>query len=105
MESIILYIPSSVKIRNEIFDGFGKKELMQSMAGSFFGVISAGLVWLISHNIAFTVVAVLTGIFGSVMMCTKDQYNQSVVDQIGNMIRYAREQQIYPYRALNEWAE
>jgi hypothetical protein len=37
------------------------------------------------------------------MMCTKDQNNQSVVDQVGNMIRFARSQQIYPYRALSEW--
>ena len=50
-----------------------------------------------------TVVAVLSGIFGSVMMCTKDQNNQSVVDQIRNMIRFARSQQIYPYRMMDEW--
>ena len=71
-----LYIPSGVKAENELFNG---------------------------NNVAFTVVAVLTGIFGSVMMCTKDQNNQSVVDQVGNMIRFARSQQIYPYRALSEW--
>lgn len=102
-EGIMLYIPSGVKTRNEIFDGFGKRELLQSIAGSFFGGMIAVVIWIASHNIAFTVVAVLTGIFGSVMMCTRDQYNQSVVDQIGNMIRFAREQQIYPYRALDEW--
>lgn len=58
-----------------------------------------------SRNVAFTVVMVLTAIFGSVMMCTKDQNNQSVVDQIGNMIRFAKSQQVYPYRALSEWGE
>lgn len=104
-EGIMLYIPSGVKTGNEIFDGFGKRELLQSLAGSLFGGLIAGVIWLASHHIAFTVVAVLSGIFGSVMMCTKDQYNQSVVDQIGNMIRFAREQQIYPYRALDEWQE
>ena len=36
-------------------------------------------------------------------MCTKDQNNQSVVDQIGNMIRFHRSQQIYPYRMIDEW--
>lgn len=104
-EGIMLYIPSGVKTRNEIFDGFGKRELLQSIVGSLFGGITAVVIWLVSHNIAFTVVAVLTGIFGSVMMCTRDQYNQSVVDQIGNMVRFAREQQIYPYRALDEWRD
>ena len=81
-----LYIPSGVKAENELFNG-----------------AVAAVIWLCSNNVAFTVVAVLTGIFGSVMMCTKDQNNQSVVDQVGNMIRFARSQQIYPYRALSEW--
>lgn len=76
---------------------------MQSVAGSLFGGAVAAAIWLFSGNVAFTVVAALTGIFGSVMMCTRDQNNQSVVDQIGNMVRFARNQQIYPYRALSEW--
>lgn len=70
-----------------------------------FGGALAAVIWLFSRNVAFTVVMVLTAIFGSVMMCTKDQNNQSVVDQIGNMIRFAKSQQIYPYRALSEWGE
>ena len=89
-----LYIPSGVKAENELFNGFGRRELLQSIAGSLFGGAVAAVIWLCSNNVAFTVVAVLTGIFGSVMMCTKDQNNQSVVDQVGNMIRFARSQQI-----------
>lgn len=100
-----LYIPVGVKAENELFNGFGRRELLQSMAGSLLGAGIAFLLWLCTQNVAFTVVAVLTGIFGSVMMCTKDMNNQSVVDQIGNMIRFARNQQIYPYRALKEWGE
>ena len=65
----------------------------------------AALLWLVSGNVALTVVAALVGIFGSVMMCTKDQNSQSVVDQIGNMVRFGHSQQIYPYRMLDEWGE
>lgn len=36
-------------------------------------------------------------------LCQTKENNQSVVDQVGNMIRFARSQQIYPYRALSEW--
>ena len=82
MNEINLYIPTGVKAENELFNGFGKRELVQS---------------------TMTVVAVLSGIFGSVMMCTKDQNNQSVVDQIGNMVRFWRSQQIFPYRMIDEW--
>ena len=100
---INLYIPTGVKATNELFNGFGKRELLQSVIGSLFGGAIAALLWLIAGNVALTVVAVLTGIFGSVMMCTKDQNNQSVVDQIRNMIRFYHSQQIYPYRMLDEW--
>lgn len=104
MESEInLYIPTGVKAENELFNGFGRRELLQSMIGSMFGGAIAALLWLIAGNVALTVVAVLTGIIGSVMMCTKDQNNQSVVDQIRDMIRFRRSQQIYPYRMQEEW--
>ena len=76
---------------------------MQSVIGSLFGGAVAVLLWLIAGNVALTIVAVLSGIFGSVMMCTKDQNNQSVVDQIRDMIRFWRNQQIYPYRMRDEW--
>ena len=102
-EEISLYIPTGVKAQNELFNGFGKQELMQSIAGSIGGGIISALIWLVSRNVSFTVVGVLAGIFGSVMMCTKDQNNQSVVDQIGNMARFGRSQQIYPYRSRDEW--
>lgn len=103
MNEINLYIPTGVKAENELFNGFGRRELLQSAIGSLFGGTVAALLWLIAGNVALTVVAVLSGIFGSVMMCTKDQNNQSVVDQIGNMVRFWRSQQIYPYRMMDEW--
>lgn len=103
MNDINLYIPTGVKAENELFNGFGRRELLQSVIASLFGSAVAALLWLAAGNVALTVVAVLSGIFGSVMMCTKDQNNQSVVDQIGNMIRFWRSQQIYPYRMMDEW--
>jgi hypothetical protein len=50
-----------------------------------------------------TVVLALTGIFGSVMMTTKDQSNLSVVDQVQNLVRFLSGQKIYPYRYGDEW--
>jgi len=92
-----------VKVESEFFDGFGRRELIQSIVGSLFGGAVAVLIWMITANVAMTIVCILTGIFGSVMMCTKDQTNQSVVDQLGNLVRFWREQQIYPYRLCDEW--
>ena len=98
-----LYIPMGVKTENELFNGFGKRELLQSTIGGLIGGACACILYLITQNVAMTVVCVLTGVFGSVMMTTRDLNNQSVVDQIGNMIRFNRSQQIYPYRYLDEW--
>lgn len=103
MNDFRLYIPTGVKVENELFNGFGKRELMQSTAGALSGCALAAFLWLLAGNVALTVVAALSGIFGSVMMCTKDQDNQSVVDQIGNMVRFLSRQQTYPYRMMDEW--
>lgn len=98
-----LYIPTGVRAGKELFDGFGKREMLQSAAGSLVGGAVAALLWLVVGSVALTVVTLLSGIFGSVLMCTCDQNNQSVVDQVGSLIRFQRSQQIYPYRMMDEW--
>lgn len=103
MEDEKLYIPMGVKAEVEIFPGFGKKQLWQSVVGSLcMGFVSA-FVWLLSQSVTFTVIGVLSGIVGSVMMTTKDQTNLSVVDQLQNMVRFAKSQKFYPYCYGDEW--
>ena len=63
----------------------------------------AALAWLFTGNVTTTVILALAGIFGSVMMTTKDQSNLSVVDQVQNLVRFLRGQKIYPYRYGDEW--
>ena len=58
---------------------------------------------LFTANVTTTVVLALAGIFGSVMMTTKDQSNLSVVDQVQNLVRFLSGQKIYPYRYGDEW--
>ena len=96
-EDLKLYIPLGVKPEAELFTGFGKKQLFQSIVGSLVMGGIAALAWLFTGNVA------LAGIFGSVMMTTKDQSNLSVVDQVQNLIRFLRGQKIYPYRYGDEW--
>ena len=100
-EDLKLYIPLGVKA--ELFTGFGKKQLFQALIGSLVMGGAAALVWLFTANVTTTVVLALTGIFGSVMMTTKDQSNLSVVDQVQNLVRFLSGQKIYPYRYGDEW--
>jgi hypothetical protein len=50
-------------------------------------------------------VFILVGIAGSVMCITKDKNNQSVYDQLKNMISFARNQQKYEYKYMKEWGD
>lgn len=102
-EDLKLYIPLDVKPEAELFTGFGKKQLFQALIGSLVMGGAAALVWLFTANVTTTVVLALTGIFGSVMMTTKDQSNLSVVDQVQNLVRFLSGQKIYPYRYGDEW--
>ena len=98
-----LYIPLGGKPDAELFTGFVKKQLFQSIVGSLVMGGIAALAWLFTGNVTTTVILALAGIFGSVMMTTKDQSNLSVVDQVQNLIRFLRGQKIYPYRYGDEW--
>ena len=102
-ENNTLYIPMGVKTDNEYFSGFGKKELIQAVIGTLCGGIISMIIMLISNNVAYTMIGILTSIAGSVMMVTKDQYNMSVVTQVANLIRFSRSQKIYPIVYGREW--
>ena len=102
-ENNTLYIPMGVKTENEFFNGFGKKELLQAAVGAVFSIIVSLFIYLASQNIAYTMIGVLSGIAGSVMMTTKDQYNMSVVSQVANLARFSRSQKVYPYTYGKEW--
>ncbi len=103
MEKDTLYIPMGVKTEPELFSGFGKKEFGRAFIGSVICCVIALLIWIFTANVAMTMIMVLTGIFGSVIMTTRDSNNLSVVDQLINMMSFARSQKIYPYRYKDEW--
>ena len=102
-EDLKLYIPLGVKPETELVTGFGKKQLFQSIVGSLVMGGIAALAWFFTENVTTTVILALAGIFGSVMMTTKDQSNLSVVDQVQNLIRFLRGQKTYPYCYGDEW--
>lgn len=65
-EDLKLYIPLGVKPEAELFTGFGKKQLFQSIVGSLVMGGIAALAWLFTGNVTTTVILALAGIFGSV---------------------------------------
>lgn len=98
-----LYIPQGLKTRVEIFDGFGKEELVKTILVTLVAGGIDALLFLIFRNVVTSVVFMLISISGSVMMLTKDKTNVSVVDQVGFMVKFARSQKVYKYKYLEEW--
>ncbi len=93
-----LYIPSGLKLRSEIFNGFGKEELGKTIiAGIGFGIIDL-IIYTLTKNSVFAVVFILTTFSGTILMLTKDHYNISVVDQVGFLLEYAFKQKNYMYK-------
>ena len=98
-----LYIPMGLKEKNELWDGFGKSEAIKALIfNAVTGAIDI-LIYITTKNLIFSVVFILVSVGGSIMMLTKDTTNLSVVDQINNMIRYAKSQKYYPYKYRDEW--
>lgn len=100
-----LYIPMGVKPEAEFFPDFGKKQIVQAAVGSLGAGAAAFVIWLLSGSVTATVITVLAGIAGSVMMTAKDQSNLSVIDQLQNMIRFRKGQKYYLYRYDDEWTK
>lgn len=102
-EKETLYIPQGLKVKPEIFEGFGKEELVKSITSiACFGFIDT-IAYMIFKNTAVSVVFFLTAIAGTIMMLTKDRTNSSVVDQVWFMIRFAKSQKIYKYKTMQKW--
>ncbi len=105
MEGNKLYIPNNVKTKSEIFEGFGKHEIIQTLISTTAIISIAFLIFAVNHNTTFLIVFILTGIAGSVMCTTKDKNNQSVYDQLKNMVNFERTQQKYEYKYMKEWGD
>ncbi len=96
-KEIMLYIPIGVKMEQEFFTGFGKKELIRSIIIMGISFIISFLIYLFNTSQSVLVVSILSSVFGSIMLCVKDTQNQSVLDYIINIINFYKEQQVYNY--------
>lgn len=98
-----LYIPLGLKEKYEIWNGFGRDELIKALIiNAALGVLNI-LSYFVFRNIANNIVFFMVSVAGSIMMLTKDTTNLSVVDQIQNMIDFSRSQKQYCYEYLDEY--
>ena len=96
-KEIMLYIPMGVKLEQEFFNGFGKKELVRSIITMSVCFVVSFIIYLFNMTQSILIVGLLSSVFGSIMLCVKDSQNQSVLDYIFNVVNFYKEQQIYEY--------
>ena len=104
-EQHTLFIPSNVKTRSEIFDGYGKEEVIQTIIATIVFLVIALIVFSFTKSVSFVVIFVLVGIAATIMCVTKDQYNLSVLDHFKNMVNFSRKQQDFENEYMNEWGD
>lgn len=100
-----LYIPQGLKIEREIFEGFGKKEMIRALIICVISVIIDALIYFITKNTMIFIVIILSSIAASIMVTQKDRSNISVFDQVKFMIKFHKSQKYYKYKYLPEWGE
>ncbi len=100
-----LYIPVNIKTRYEFFDGYGIAELFYSALTAAVTGCIALTIYAATNNTVLCVLIVLVSVAASVMALSKDQSNQSILDQLRFMVRFMRGQKKYPYAYANEWGD
>ena len=98
-----LYIPVNIKTRFEFFDGYGVAELVCTAITAGISGLIAISIHAANQNTTLCVLTVLITVAASVMALSKDQSNQSIIDQVRFMLRFMKTQRKYPYYYKQEW--
>ena len=97
-----LYIPSNIKTKTEFFKGFGVAELKKTAVMTAIVGVLFYFRYRQTDNVIVLVVAVMVSAGVGAAIFSKDERNQSMMDTLGHMLRFARQQKKYPYRFYRE---
>lgn len=104
MENEKLYIPYGLSTDQELFTGFGRREIKQCAVGIAAFAVIAVLLYIITAQVGAIIFTLLLGLAGSIMMCRKDPNTRiSVIGQVANMVRFSKGQKKYRYVYKSSW--
>lgn len=97
-----LYIPQGIKDNTEIFNGFGKKELGQTVIFGGVGILISVLIYSFTRNLAMCMVMILIcfAVGGGLFIKST---NMSLFEWGMGVLEFIKGQKYYPYRYLSEW--
>lgn len=91
-------VPKNVKVRFEIFDGFGIKELAYLLACALIGVCFGLIVWFISGSPLWMGLVVPFGAFGYFFGVPNPRTGRNSFDLLYDVRRFKRRQKRYYYK-------
>ena len=98
-----LYIPFDLKIKNELWDGFGKEQVPELLIGVAISLV-LGLITGFMLHIIIGIVVFVVGTFVTVAFINKQRLiNLSLIDQIIIIVRHSREQQKFDYKYKDDF--
>ncbi len=94
-----LFIPVGMKAEKEFFQGFGRREMIQSIVAAVGLLIIAGIVHMITASMFHVVGILLFGMMSVIAVVTRSaNTNLSALHQARYKIRFFKEQQEYRYQ-------
>ncbi len=93
----MLYIPQGLKSEVEIFEGFGKTEILETAISVLVVAGISFLYKLITGNELTAILILLSGAFASVSFHVKADNNLSIKDQLQFLFNFMRSKKKYPY--------
>ncbi len=96
-EKYQVQIPANVKIRTELINGIGIKELITTSIAGIISIFVAIPIYLITQNylVCLILVGIITGFAFIAVM--KDKNNSCIANLIINIYKYLKGQKFYEY--------
>lgn len=92
-----LYIPVNVPDRQDLIQGFGMKEIAVTAVSALVGLLIIILTYQITGNMAEAILAGASPVVVVMLAVWRDQFDESVIDKLKNILAYYQSQKRYGY--------
>lgn len=100
-DKIMLNIPSQIRLKVELFDGYGVEELIKTLIVLGVSSIIAYIIYLCTRIVLMSTMLVIGSVVIAVVFLTKNRNNFSMADNMMNIIKYELMQKRYKYERDN----
>lgn len=100
-----LYFPTNCPDANDYVAGFGSKELIITIIAFFVAVIVAIFLYISYSSMPLALIIAASIVVITVLVTKRNAQQESLIDQLIQVIKYSRAQKIYLYEYFNIYEE